>query len=191
MILNILLALLVASACSKIDRQPEEQPDEKIPDSVIENATVALITEGMKEAVILAETLIVFDSEDSTVAKGVKVDFYDENGEYRSTLTSKEGLVRQTRRELSVWGDVVVESDSSRLETESLNWDPDRRLITTDDFVKLHRGSDIVTGYGMEADSKLEHVRVLRDVKGSITDIPQSEEELDELEGDQGREEVP
>jgi LPS export ABC transporter protein LptC len=190
LILNIVLALLVA-ACSKIERQPEEKPDEKIPDSVIENATVALITEGMKEAVILADTLIVFDREDSTVARGVKVDFYDEKGEYRSTLTSKEGLVRQTRRELSVWGDVVVESDSSRLETESLNWDPDRRLITTDDFVKLHRGKDIVTGYGLEADSKLEHVRVLRDVKGSITDIPQSEEELDELEGDQGREEVP
>lgn len=191
MILNILLALSMAAACSKIEKQPEEQSDEKIPDSVIQNATVALITEGIKEAVILADTLIVFDREDSTVARGVKVDFYDENGEYRSTLTSKEGLVRQTRRELSVWGDVVVESDSSRLETESLNWDPDRRLITTDDFVKLHRGNDIVTGYGMEADSKLEHVRVLRDVKGSITDIPQSEEELDELEGGKGREEVP
>lgn len=178
-------------ACSRTERQSEEPSDEKIPDSVIQNATVALTSEGMKEAVIFADTLIVFDREDSTVAIGVKVDFYDENGEYRSTLTSKEGLVRQTRRELTVWGEVVVVSDSSRLETESLEWDPVQKLITTDDFVRLYRGSDIVTGYGMEADSRLEHVRILRDVKGTITDIPQSEEELDELEGNEGRGNVP
>ena len=189
--MNILVALSTVAACSRSERQPEEPSDEKIPDSVIQNATISLTSEGMKEAVIFADTLIVFDREDSTVAIGVRVDFYDENGEYRSTLTSKEGLVRQTRREFSVWGDVVVISDSSRLETESLKWDPVQKLITTDDFVRLHRGNDIITGYGMEADSKLEHVRILRDVKGSITDIPQSEEELDELEGDQGREKLP
>lgn len=185
------MALSTMVACSRTERQSEEPSDEKIPDSVIQNATVALTSEGMKEAVIFADTLIVFDSEDSTVAIGVKVNFYDENGEYRSTLTSKEGLVRQTRRELSVWGDVVVVSDSSRLETESLKWDPVQKLITTDDFVRLHRGSDVVTGYGMEADSRLEHVRILRDVEGSITDIPQSEEELDELEGDEGKGNLP
>ncbi len=98
----MLLALSMAVACSRTERQPEEQSAEKIPDSVIQNATIALTSEGMKEAVIFADTLIVFDSEDSTVAMGVKVDFYDENSVYRSTLTSKEGLVRQTRRELLV-----------------------------------------------------------------------------------------
>jgi LPS export ABC transporter protein LptC len=181
------VAFSTVVACSRTERQPEQPLDEKIPDSVIQNATIALTSEGIKEAVILADTLIVFDQEDSTIASGVKVDFYDENGEYRSTLTSKKGLVRQTRRELSVWGEVVVVSDSSRLETESLRWDPVQKLITTDDFVTLHRGGDVVTGYGMEADSRLEHVRILRDVTGSITDIPQSEEELDELEGDEDR----
>ncbi|MEE8417646.1 MAG: LPS export ABC transporter periplasmic protein LptC [candidate division Zixibacteria bacterium] len=180
------MALSAMVACSRTERQPEEQSAEKIPDSVIQNATIVLTSEGMREAVILADTLIVFDSEDSTVAIGVKVDFYDENGEYRSTLTSNEGLIRQARRQIFVWGEVVVVSDSSRLETESLKWDPVQKLITTDDFVRLHRGSDVVTGYGMESDSRLEHVRILRDVTGSITDIPQSEEELDEIEGDEG-----
>ena len=189
--MNIFLVLTTAAACSKTERQPEEPLDEKIPDSVIQNAAIALTSEGLKEAVIFADTLTVFDREDSTIAVGVKVDFYDENGDYRSTLTSKEGLVRQTRREFWVRGDVVVVSDSSRLETESLKWDPVQKLITTDDFVRLHRGKDIITGYGMEADSRLENVRILRDVKGSITDIPQSEEELDELEGDENREELP
>jgi LPS export ABC transporter protein LptC len=79
---------------------------------------------------------------------------------------------------------VVVKSDTSRLETESLHWDPARQLIVTDDFVRLYRGTDMVSGYGMEADSRLEHVRILRDVRGTITEVPESEEELEELEGE-------
>jgi LPS export ABC transporter protein LptC len=114
----------------------------------------------------------------------VKVDFYDEYGEYRSTLTSDDGLVRQKMQEFSVWGHVVVENDTARLETNSLRWDPLTRLITTDDYVKFRRGKDILTGYGMEADNRLENVKILRDVKGEFIDVPRSEEELDEIEGE-------
>jgi len=113
----------------------------------------------------------------------VKVDFYDVNGAYSSTLTSDEGLVRQKIKEFSVWGDVVVENDTARLDTQSLRWDPISRLITTDDYVKFRRGQDIITGYGMEADNRLENVKILRNVKGEFIDVPRTEEELDELEG--------
>ncbi len=164
---------------------------ERIPDSIIETANIVLMSEGNREAVINADRLIVFDKEDSTIATGVKVDFYDESGEYRSTLTAKDGLVRQKRQELTVWGDVVVTTDSSRLETQSLNWDANRKLITTDDFVKLYKGGDIITGYGMEADNKLEHVKILKDVQGIISDIPSSEDELDSLEGEPKKEVLP
>jgi LPS export ABC transporter protein LptC len=174
--------------CSDIEKKPGEQSTEKIPDSIIESANIVLTSEGKKEAVINARKLVVFDQEDSTLATEVKVDFYDESGDYRSTLTSDEGLVRQKRQELTVWGNVVVASDSSRLLTESLSWDPGRKLIVTDDYVELHRGDDVITGYGMEADNRLEDVRILRDVKGRISDIPQSEEELDSLEKPETRE---
>lgn len=179
------------AGCSEIDDQPRDLSTEKIPDSIIETANIVLMAEGNRDAVINAERLIVYDKEDSTLAYDLKVDFYDENGEYRSTLKSNEGLVRQKRQQLTVWGDVVVTSESSRLETQSLNWDPIRKLITTDDFVTLHKDGDIITGYGMEADNMLEHVRILRDVKGKISDIPSSEEELDSLEGDPEEEVLP
>jgi len=185
------LGLAFTMACSDLEDKPKEQSTERIPDSIIETANIVLMSEGRREAVINAARLIVFDQEDSTIATDVKVEFYDEKGVYRSTLTANEGLVRQKRQELTVRGDVIVISDSSRLETQSLKWDPIGKLITTDDFVKLNRGGDIVTGFGMEADNKLENVRILRDVKGKIIDIPQDEEGLDSLEGDREREAVP
>jgi LPS export ABC transporter protein LptC len=134
---------------------------------------------------------VSFEEEDSTIAKVVKVDFYDEFGEYRSTLTSDEGLVRQKRKEFSVWGDVVVENDTARLDTQSLRWDPVTRLITTDDSVKFRRGKDILRGKGMEADNRLENVKILRDVTGEFIDVPRSEEELDEIEGEPGKDVEP
>lgn len=150
-----------------------------------------LTSAGFREAVIYAETLMVFEKEDSTLAKGVRIDFYDEKGKYQSTLTAQNGLVRQKLQKFAVWGNVVVVNDSSRLETESLYWNPKSKLITTDDFVRLERNGDVVTGYGLEADNRLQSVRILRDVKGKVINLPQTEEELDQLEGEEAQEVAP
>lgn len=171
-------------SCSTTENEPESAAAEKLPNSILEKATITLTSEGRNDAVIFADTLISYEKEDSTIAKIVKVDFYDENGEYRSTLTADEGLVRQKRKEFTVWGNVVIENDSARLETESLRWDPRTRLISTDDFVKFHRGEDIITGYGMKADSRLDNVEILSEVQGEFSEMPRTEEELDELEGE-------
>jgi LPS export ABC transporter protein LptC len=146
---------------------------------------------GLKRAVVLADTMFIFEREDSSTAIKVKVDFYNEAGQFQSTLIANRGLVRQKREAFTVWGDVVVSNDTSRLETQSLDWDAKRGMIMTDDFVRFQRRDDIITGYGMEADSKLENVRILRDVKGRISDIPQSEEAIDSLDRQQGESQVP
>jgi len=187
----IVLASILIFACADIEDNSQRSEQESFPNSILENANITLTTEGRKEVVIFADTLFVYDQKDSTTAVNVKIDFFDEHGNYNSTLTSKEGLVRQQRQEFSVWGDVIVENDTTRLETESLQWNPDLRLITTDDFVKVTRGEDIVTGYGMEADSRLENIRILNDVKGTFSDMPRTEEDLNRLEGEQAPEDIP
>jgi LPS export ABC transporter protein LptC len=154
----------------------------KIPDSVMEKATIIMTSSGMRQAVIYADTLYVFEKEDSTTAQNVKVDFFNEQGLYQSTLTAQKGLVRQKQQIFSVWGNVVVANDTSRLETQSLNWDTKRNLITSNDFVRFERNKDVITGYGLEADSRLDNVRILRDVSGKMNNIPQNEGELDSLE---------
>jgi LPS export ABC transporter protein LptC len=175
---------LFALSCGSQENGSEKTSNESAPSSILEDATITLTTEGRKDAVIFADTLISFEETDSTIAKVVKVIFYDENGDYRSTLTSREGLVRQKTKEFLVWGDVVVENDTAKLETQSLLWDPSTRLITTDDFVKFRRGNDLLTGYGMRADNRLENVKILKDVRGEFIDVPKTEEELDEVEGE-------
>ncbi len=188
---SILAIMLISAACSRTDKAPGTPSSARVPDSILEKAKIILTSAGKRQAVITADTLFVYDKEDSTIAKNVKVDFYNDNGEYQSTLTSKEGLVRQKKQAFSVWGDVVVENDTARLDTQSLNWDPEKNLITTQDYVKLNRNGDIITGYGMEADNRLSDVRILSNVSGKIKEVPQSEQALDSLERGKSKEEIP
>ena len=180
---------MVLLSCSQTEKPSGQAPAGRIPDSVLQNATITISSDGKKQAVIVADTLYIFEKEDSTTAYNIKIDFYNNQGIYQSTLIAKHGLVHQKSETFTVWGDVIAKNDSTRLDTQSLNWSSQKNLIWTDDFVKLRRHGDIISGYGMEADSKLEHVRILRDVSGKITDIPKSENELDSLDksGNEGK----
>jgi LPS export ABC transporter protein LptC len=181
----------VIGACEQTPKPTPQQAAGKVPDSILEHATIIMTSAGLKRAVMLADTLYIFEKEDSSTAIAVKVDFYNDSGQFQSTLTANRGLVRQKGEAFTVWGDVVVANDTSRLETQSLDWDAKRGLITTNDFVKFQRRDDLITGYGMEADSKLENVRILRDVKGRISDVPQSEEAIDSLDSPRKESQVP
>ncbi len=183
----VLAAASIISACSETEKPsvPSSKPV-RLPDSILERATIVMTTAGKRQAVIVADTLYVFEREDSTTAVNVKVDFYNELGEFQSTLTANRGLVRQKQQMFSVWGDVVVKNDSARIDTQSLYWDSKRNLVTTEEFVRFERRGDVISGYGLEADSRLDNVRILRDVKGRISDIPASEEELNEMDSPQG-----
>ena len=182
----ILLSIVLLLACSQQEKAPGTASKERFPDSILEKATIKMTSSGIKQAVIYADTLFVFQKEDSVSARNVKVDFYDETGAYQSTLTAKMGLVRQKQQTFSVWGNVVAQNDTSKLETESLHWNSKLNLITTDDFVRFQRNGDVITGYGLEADNKLQNVRILHNVKGSIKEVPKSEQELDSLEKTKG-----
>jgi LPS export ABC transporter protein LptC len=181
-VIFISVALAFVS-CSQSEKTVPQLPVAgKVPDSILQNATIVITSAGLRKALIVADTLFVFEKEDSTAASKIKVDFYNDQGVYQSTLTAMRGLVRQKQQTFFVWGDVVVKNDTSKIESQSLQWDAKRNLITTDDFVRFERRNDIISGYGLEADSKLENVRILRDVKGRLSDVPNSEQELDSLE---------
>jgi LPS export ABC transporter protein LptC len=100
-----------------------------------------------------------------------RVVFYDERGETRTTLVSDAGEYYEDRRDMLAYGNVVVQSvEQEVLETDSLFWDNRRRKIFSDSFVKLTRGDNVVTGYGLECDADLSSVEIKREHSGVIVD---------------------
>ncbi|OGV96576.1 LPS export ABC transporter periplasmic protein LptC, partial [Microgenomates group bacterium RBG_16_45_19] len=56
-----------------------------------------------------------------------------------------------------------------------LRWDPNTAKIVTDDFVKITRGQDVVTGQGMESDQELKNIKIKKNVSGEIENITREE----------------
>jgi len=107
------------------------------------------------------------------------IDFFDTLGQVKSNLVADSGVIREKNDQLEVFGKVVVLTrDSARLDTDFLRWNPERRKIESEAFVKFTRGSDIMTGWGMEADPDLGRLKILSQVSGSVTKeeiIPEEE----------------
>jgi LPS export ABC transporter protein LptC len=167
--------LILIFACGKEEPKAPAFPLD-VPDQIMENSTITFTEEGVKSAVIQSEYVAVYEKQDLKKAKGVRVDFYDREGKHTSVLVADSGIIQEKRQNLEASGNVVVTTgEGIKLETASLRWDPQKRRIVTDDFVKITKKTDVVTGYGLEADEELKHFVIKKSVKGKITEIPEED----------------
>lgn len=97
--------------------------------------------------------------------KGVKLTFFDSDGEVSSTLTSKKARifdlpdhqVMEAERDV-----VVVNTDGDRLNTERLIWDQKTSEITSNAFVKVTRKDEVITGTGLRANQDFSKYRITK-----------------------------
>lgn len=173
-------ALILVSGCSfDRDRSGAQSsgPDTLRPDSDMLGATIFMYDRQYVTAEIRAEQIRKFESVDSTMGYMLDINMFDTTGKLVSSLVSDSGLIREATEDLHAYGHVVViTEDSSKLETDSLYFDPKTNLIHTDEFVKITRGADTLTGWGLEADRQLRGLKILRGVSGSLDQTPDESE---------------
>jgi len=178
-ILFIFLIGLSPVFCSQEQSPRKAQKTSSFPDQVVENTTMIFTLNGVKSAEIKVRYLEKYQKKDLSKGKGIYADIYDQEGKHISTLRADSGWIREKRQEITVLGNVVVKSDQGViLETQSLSWNPRTNKVTTEDFVKITKGKDIITGYGLEADQGLKELKIKKEVKGKIKEV--SKEEINE-----------
>lgn len=175
--MNRQLLLLVAGlwllgvSCSQEEKTITVQP-KGMPDQVLENSVIVFTVNGIKSTVVKAKHIEKYMAQDLTKAQVLYVDFYDKEGNHTSVLVADSGDIQEKKQVLEVRGQVVVTTDKGvKLETTSLKWNPNQSKILTDDFVKITRGQDVVTGYGMESDQELKNIKIKKNVTGAIENI--------------------
>jgi LPS export ABC transporter protein LptC len=152
-----------------VDQADSTQVAKPRPDQQIRGAHIGLFDGPIKTTDIQAEYIEKFVKQDSTLAWGLVVHFYDANGKETSNLTADSGLVRESTKWMVANGNVVVVTeDSSRLETEQLFWYGDQEMIKTDSFVTVYQHGDTLRGYGLETDHGLKRVKIKRQVSGTL-----------------------
>ncbi|HEY5133253.1 MAG TPA: LPS export ABC transporter periplasmic protein LptC [Candidatus Krumholzibacteriaceae bacterium] len=142
-----------------------------VPDQEFNDFTTAESDSGLVKWMLKAPVARVYNARRLLVTDTPHIEFFDKQGSLASVLTSDKGEYNQVTHDLTALGKVVVTSQEGYvLETESLVWVNGSGEIHSEDFVKFTRGNDVLTGYGLRADTGLRDVEIQRNVKGFLRD---------------------
>jgi len=151
---------------------------DSIPDEVFEDFVTQESDSGLVQWKLTAPLAKRFIKRHVILMDAPRIQFYDREGELKTTLTSDQGVYYEDPGDLLAYGNVIVISvDGDKLETDSLLWVSERNKIISNSFVKLKRGKDLITGYGLECDNDLSSAVIKRDVEATIITEERAEDE--------------
>ena len=138
-------------------------------DQEIDGFTLTQTREGSKVWSISAAHALVFNAADRIEMMDLRVDFFDDDGEVRSTLTANEGVLARRTNDMEVRNDVVIyAADGTILTTDKLTWTERTGKVETDRPIRVTKGDDVMTGVGMEADPDLKNIKVKSGFKAYV-----------------------
>lgn len=162
--LALLLGLAGVAACGPNGTGPvaEDVPD--LPaDQVIERLTLHITVDGVREALLLADS--AYEYRDSTDLELRRVDLrvFGESGQERAHLTSRSGVLDTRTQGMTAIGDVrVTTRENARvITTEELHYDPEGDRIWSDVPTTIVENGVTTHGReGFEADGQLRNIRI-------------------------------
>jgi LPS export ABC transporter protein LptC len=160
--------LLTLSGCGR-DEEKGGSAAGTFPDQEIDGFTLTQTREGQRVWSISAGHALIYEDADRVEMVGLRVDFFDDSGEVRSTLTADEGILKRRTNDMEVNGNVVVYAvDGTILTTERLVWNERTGKVQSDLPVRVTKDKDVFTGVGVEADPDLKNIRVKSDFKAFV-----------------------
>lgn len=132
--------------------------------------TLTETEQGVRAWVLGSQSMRRFADREDVDLVDVHMDFF-RAGEHWSVLDADSGKVNQRTRAVHVWGTVdITTDDGRRLQTPELFFDNETGRIRNDVANRFTRGTDVLTGNGLDATPDLEYVEIKRDVKAEVAD---------------------
>ncbi len=152
------------AGCSSQKEDQNMPPQQNLPDQEGWNSVVTITQKGRKVAVLHYGHMSHYaDKKKILFDQGVMVDFYNENGDHASTLTSKSGELDEKNNNVKAIGHVIVESDTGiTLYTHELDYDQQNELIVSNtDVMITTQAGDTLYGTGLRSDPQLENYTII------------------------------
>ncbi|HQQ94569.1 MAG TPA: LPS export ABC transporter periplasmic protein LptC [Bacteroidia bacterium] len=160
-------------SCTNDLRDVMALPGTKLSPSQIGDSVTVLYTDSAKLKIMLkANRMLVFTnhvSEPFTILpKMVYVTFFDDKEKVTATLKANYGIRYENSQRMEArYGVEVVNTLGTKLETERLVWDQNKKRIYTDAFVKITTANEIIMGKGMESNQDFSKYEI-KQVTGQI-----------------------
>ncbi|MCF8261276.1 MAG: LPS export ABC transporter periplasmic protein LptC [Melioribacteraceae bacterium] len=165
--MKTLLYLIVATflfSCKSEKLNPEIDMSaigDSIPAQESWNAKIYFTDQGVLNAILHAEHILVYSDQSKTYLEELNIDFYNSEEVKTTNLTSRRGRVNEITKDMYAIEDVVAVSDSGvTLLTEELMWRNKDNKIVTDKFVTILTEDEKIEGYGFESDQSLSNYTI-------------------------------
>lgn len=167
-VLALLGGALIAGCGQKRAIGPAESSG-VLPDQEVSDFVLTETDQGTPQWTLYAQYAGTYSARNTVVMRGIRVDFFDDKGGKNSTLTSREGEINQLSRDMTAKGNVVLQNvDGTRMSTEHLKFLNQKQKIVTDDFVRVERSGDVLTGVGFQSDPQLRHFEFRTRVNATV-----------------------
>ena len=167
--LLFVLGLLWTSGCS-VKEEESPSPTNESPIQTIYGYHTVETERGQMRWELFGNRAERYAGEEDLHLIGVRMYFYSD-GKLSATLTSEKGTVNENTRNMVAKGNVkIVTEDDRTLESEVLNWDNERRIISTELFFRATDADKVLTGIGLETDPKMTDLRIKQQVQGDAPD---------------------
>lgn len=155
--------MLTAVACGG-DEQVEVAGPELLElgaSQVMMDVETFVTRDGIKKAHLVADTAYFLEGESGVNLRGVRLDFFSEQGGTGSRLTSRRGWYEMQSGNMQATGDVVVVDSATdrRLETERLEYRAAADELHGDTAFVLYRGNEVIRGQSFITDPGLTDIR--------------------------------
>lgn len=155
-------SLAVAAACAPSGVTPTATA--AIADSadmVMLDMERLVLEDGVRRALIRADTAFTYQSSQLMEFRTLTVTFYDAAGVETSTLTAAEGTYRILVESLDARGQVVVVTpDGRRLQSERLKYEKAANQISTDVAFTFQSPTEYLEGNGFRSDPEMRNTVV-------------------------------
>lgn len=163
------LCVLLLAGCGKQRSIGPAGSTGELPDQEVGDFVLTETDQGSPQWTLYARYAATYSARNTIVARSVRIDFFDEKGKQTSELTAREGEINQTTRDMTARGDVLLRSsEGTRMSTQSLRFLNRAQRVVSDDFVRVERAGDVLTGYGFESDPDLRHFEFKRRVNAVV-----------------------
>lgn len=143
-----------------------------VPDAIGDSLRMLYTKDGRCEMEIRAATMNVYSKEDKDYdefPKGIVVQAYDSAGAPSTMIRAKYALYLRKKRLWDARHDVVaVNEQGDSIQTERMFWDEEKKLIYSDDNVRIRTADALLFGKGFESDERFNNWEI-RYPKGVMT----------------------
>jgi len=168
--LSFLLLCALGACRNDLNEIKALDSDKEMPVSTTSNVEMIYTDSSILRARIRAKLRETYMTEPSYISfpKGIKVEFYNENGKVSSRLSAGNAISYNEKEVMEARNNVTVTNDKGeKLNTEHLIWDRKANRIYSDVFTTITSPDKVIYGEGFESEGDFSKYRI-RKVKGTV-----------------------